>query len=473
MKKVQIAVLVLLMVGFNVNHLWALPTGSWASGITVQNLNDTTEALVTIEFYNSTGALALSFDGGTIPAASSKTWYVPTQVPGLTAGFLGSAVVSSGNQVAAIVNTQLPSGSNPARVGTSTGISTSQQTVYAPQVMKEYSGWNSYCAVQNTSATAADVTATIYNAAGTQADTQTESIPAYSSFIFDQGTRGALSANFAGSAKFSTASAPLAVVCNFYNSGAAASSSQFHSYNGLSSGGDTIYLPRIVKDYYGYQSGMKIQNVGTESLTVEVTYNFGGTEYTQTSTAIGPGQAWGPYMGDAGQLPAAMAGVAGSGSAVVSIQTPNANKKIVAIVNEDNRVNPAGRGITYEGALSTEGAAKIVFPQVTAKYYGYSSGIQVAKVEAGSSTCTATYAPSGPVTSPLTASFTLSDATPSWSQFAPSATGMTQDYNGAVSVNCTGAKVVGIANISYRYDVDPRYGDIGGDSFACYRGLNN
>ena len=457
----------------------ALPSGSWVSGVTVQNLSDTTNAGITIDFYNHDGTNALTFTpSGGIDAGKSKTWYLPTQVTSLTSGFVGSAVVSSGVAVAAIVNTQLPSGSNPARVGTSAGVSTPQTKIYAPQVLKGYSGWNSYCSVQNTSGTADNVTAKIYDASGTAVDTQVEPIAGFGSFIFDQSTRSAISSNFTGSAEFTSISAPLAVVCNFYNTGTGAATSQFHSYNGMSSGGDTIYLPRVVKDYYDYQSGMKIQNIGTESLTVNVTYNFKGTEYVQTSSAIGPGQSWGPYMGASAQLPASMAAVAGSGSAVVAVVAPNANKKIIATVNEDNRVSPAGRGVTYEGALPAEGSNKIVFPQVTSEFYGFSSGIQVTKIEPGAASCTATYSASGAVTSPFDVPFNLSDATPSWSQFAPTASGMkpgiaNDNYNGSVTVNCTGAKVVGIANISVRYDRDNRYGDIGGDSFACFRGLTN
>jgi hypothetical protein len=478
MKRFLIVAFLVVTGGFYAGNLWALPTGTWASGVTLQNLADTPADAINIQFYDNAGNSVLDFPAATptspLAAGGAKTWYIPTQVPGLPASFtVGSAVVSSSSPVAAIVNTQLPSGSNPARVGTSTGISTPQTIVYAPQVMKGYYGWNSYCAVQNTSGAAENVTAYFYNSTGLEVDNQVQSIPAYSSFIFDQSANADLVNGYNGSAKFVSTAAPLAVVCNFYNTGASADTSQFHSYNGMGNGGDVINLPRVVKNYYGYQSGLKIQNIGTESLTVEVKYNFGGTEYSQTSTPIGLGQAWGPYMGDTSQLPASMAGVSGSGSAVVSIVSPNANKKVIAIVNEDNRVSPAGRGITYEGALVADGASKIVFPQVTGKYYGYSSGIQVAKVEAGPSTCTATYSPSGGVTTAIPVNFTLTDAAPSWSKFTPEVISPKQDYNGAVTVSCTGAKVVGIANISYRFDIDPRYGNITGDSFACYRGLTN
>jgi hypothetical protein len=483
MRKVTVGLVVisLLVVSLGmVGSAAALPGGTWVSGVTVANL-DSTEATVSIAFYNQNGSVALNFDGGKIAGNAAKTWYLPSHITALASGFVGSAVVSADKQIAAIVNTQLPSGSNPGRLGASTGVGTPVATVYATQVEKNYYGWNSYCSVQNTGATAFSVNAFYYDSTGAQSGSaRTQSIPAYSSFIFDQGVdsvlpNGVYSAKFVGDATHL-----LAVVCNFYNAGldtTAGSDMQFHSYNGMGTGGTTLYLPRVVKDYYNYQSGLKIQNIGTEALTVTVSYNIGGGTYTQNSTSIGPGQSWGPYMGNAAQLPASMASVSGSGSAVVVVNNVTANKSIIATVNEDNRTNPAGRGVTYEAAVATEGASALVFPQVTARYYGYSSGIQVQKVEAGTATCTVDFSASGNVAAFQLTGVSLTDASPSYSLFAPAATGSrstvaNQDnYNGAVTVNCTGAKVIGIGNNSFRGDIDARYPNILGDTFSTYRGI--
>jgi hypothetical protein len=476
MKVLAIAIVVATILAATVGSVSAFPGGTWVSGVTVANLTNET-ATVAITFYEQDGSEALNFDGGTIDGNGAKTWYLPSHVTGLAAGFIGSAVVSSDRQIAATVNTQLPSGTSPARVGTSTGVGTPAATVYATQIMKEYYGWGSYCAVQNAGASAYTVTATYYASDGSVADTNTQSIPAYASFIFDQSTDGDLSSGFNGSAKFEgDADHPLAVVCNFYNAGTDASTAQFHSYNGLGAGGSTLYVPRVVKDYYSYQSGLKVQNIGSEALDVSVTYNIGGNTYVQTSPSIGIGQAWGPYMGDENQLPASMAGVSGSGSAEITINSPNANKTIIATVNEDNRVSPAGRGVTYNAALASDASTTLVFPQVTSEFYGYSSGIQVMKVTAGAVSCTADYSAMGSIAA-FSDAFPLTDANPSWSQFAPNASGMTagnanDDYNSAVTVNCTGGDVIGIANLSFRDDVDNRYGVITGDSFTTARGIN-
>ncbi len=476
---IAIAIMVVSLVALGSQGLiYAFPGGTWVSGVTVANL-ESTDATVHIDFYKQDGNIALSFDGGTIPGNGSKTWYLPSHIPGLPSPFIGSAVVSSDKQIAAIVNTQLPSGSNPMRVGTSTGVGSAQAspTVYAPHLMRGYYGWNSYCAVQNTGSSAVTVKASYYNAAGSQVLTRTQSIQPYAMYIFDQETETGLTSGQWYSAKFEGDDAhPLAVVCNFYNSGADANTAQFHSYNGMGVGGQKLFLPRVVKDYYNYQSGLKIQNIGTEVLSVTVTYYFGGNQYTQVSPDIGPGQAWGPYMGAPAQLPPSMAAVSGSGSAVVEVNNPTPNKLIIGIVNEDNRVNPAGRGVTYEAALPSEGSNTLVFPQIASEYYGYSSGIQIQKIESGTSNCTLSFSASGPVAAFQMTGITLTDANPSYSLFAPNATGMisgpaNDNYNGAVTVTCTGAKIVGIANLSFRYDRDNRYGNLLGDTFTTARGI--
>lgn len=476
MKKVlTILAVVGVMLAATVSGSFAMPSGTWVSGVTVANLSSEL-ATVMITFYNPDGSVALDFSGGTIDGNSAKSWYLPAHVGGLPDGFVGSAVVMADQPVAAAVNTQLPSGTSPMRVGTSTGVAVPAQTMYATQLMKNYYGWNSYCAVQNAGATAYDVTAEFYDATGALVDSDVQAIPAYASHIFDQLADselgdGVYSARFVGDPDH-----PVGVVCNFFGSGANAGTSQFQSYNGISGGGHLLFVPRVVKNYYNYQSGLRVQNVGTEPLDVTVTYSFGGSTYTQVSPSIGVGQAWGPYMGSEAQLPTSMAGLSGSGSAVIAVNSPTAGKAIIATVNEDNRVNPAGLGVTYEAALGTEASGTLIFPQVTSEFYGYSSGIQVAKVEAGPSSCQACYSTSGSIAG-FCDSFSLTDAVPSWGQFAPAASGMitgisNDNYNGSVTVTCTGAQVIGITNMSFRYDRDNRYGNLLGDSFTTARGIN-
>jgi hypothetical protein len=445
--------------------------GTYVSGFTVQNQDAVNAANVTIRFYWAEGTPGAGSVAHTITdvidAGKSKTWFTPS-VPGLPDGFIGSVVVESDRPVAAIVNTQTPSGtgssaSNPNRVGTASGVLEAQTgtNMYVTQIMKNFYGWGSYVAVQNTTGDMASVTVRYYDIAGVQIATNTQSLHPYSTYVFRQESEAGLPSGFAGSAKVE-ANKAVAVICNFYNAGTMDTTAQFHSYNGLAGGATKLYSPRIVKDYYGYQSGLKVQNVGTLATVVTVQYTFGGSTYTQTSPSIGPGQAWGPYMGTPSQVPE-LAGIAGSGSAVFT----SSGQPIVATVNEDNRT--MGRGVTYNAFLDGSATSTVLFPQITSKYYGYCSGVQILNVTAAPHSCTVTYSMAG--RADVTVATGSIGAGQSWSQFAPNVPGMTIDFNGAAVVACDG-NFVGIANMSHRNDIDTRWPMNYGDNFTTYNGIN-
>jgi len=455
--------------------------GTWVSGIQIQNQSTSDAANITVTFYNPDGTTAHSFND-TISAGASKTYYLPSSsyTSGLADGFIGSAVVSSDQPVAAIVNTQVPTTgtgttSNPNRVGASIGELNPAGTMYGTQVMTGYYGWESYVAVQNTSESSTTVTAYYYDPNGNEvtAARETQVLNGHGSHVFRQSDNANLP-DGVYSVKVDGGGADIAMVVNFYNVSTDYTTAQFQSYNGVSSGAEKLYIPRLVKDYYNYQGGFKVQNVGSVDTTVTVTYYFGGTTCSQTSPTLSNGQSWGPYMGAESQLPSCMAGVSGSGSAIVVANTPGAS--IIATVNEDNRVNPAGYGITYNAFPEGSGTHTVLFPQVTSKYYGYSGGWQVQNVDTGTATCTASYSASGNVSAFTTSSFTIPEGG-SYSIFAPNHTGAhtsvpnEDNYNGAVTVNCD-KNIVGIANMSHRSDVDPRYGVNYGDSYSTYNGIN-
>jgi len=466
-KVIRILGIALLVFGLVAMSVGA-QAGSWVSGIQIVNQSENDPANITVTFYwaegtPNAGQVAHSFSD-TIPAKQSRTYYVPTapETAGLPEGFIGSAVVSSDQPVAATLNTQVPSGSgatpdNPNRVGTASGVLSPSPTLYFTQLMKNYYGWNSYVAVQNTSSSSTTVTFTVYDANGNQVDQQVQSVSPFSTYIFRQAERAQLPDGFIGSAVVDGGGADLAGICNFYNAGTSADTAQFHSYNGFSGGSTKLYVPRIVKDFYGYQGGLRVQNVGTAATTVTVTYYFGGNQYVQTSPSLAPNQAWGPYMGDGG--PAELAGVSGTGSAIIQATQP-----IVATINEDNR--SVGYGVTYNAFLDTEPTTTCILPQIVAKYYGYSGGFQVMNVGTGTANLTATFSMQG--RSDVTVVQTLAP-NESWSVFAPNH--VAQDFNGSVVVT-SDQPIVAIGNMAFRSDIDPRYGENYGDSFLTYNAIN-
>jgi hypothetical protein len=472
MKRMRlVAVAIIVIASLLVSALGvSAQSGTWVSGIMVQNQSETEAADITITFYWAEGeALAgqvayTHYD--TIAAGKAKSYYVPS-LAGLPENFVGSAVVSSNQPIAANLNTQLPSGAgatmeNPNRVGTASGVLTGSTKLYFTQLMKAYYGWNSYMAVQNTSAdTQASATVVYYNAAGTQVATQTVTIKPNTTYIFRQADNANLAAGFEGSAVV-TGNQALAGVANFYAAGTDAASAQFQSYNAFGSGATKLYVPRLVKGYYGYEGGIKVQNVGTAATDVTITYYFGANNYAQTISNLAPGAASSVYMGGS-SAPAVLAGVTGSGGAVIT----SSGQPIVATVNEDNRSE--GRGITYNAILDGTQTTAVLFPQMTSRYYGYSGGPQVQNVGSSAATVTATF--SAPGFPDVTNTINLApNASYSW--FTPNVVSGA-GFNGSVVV-VANQPIVGIANFSYRADVQASDGWAAnyGDSYVTYNGIN-
>ncbi len=447
-------------------------SGTWVSGIMIQNQSETEIAHITVTFWwaegtANAGQMAHQFNDE-IAAGKSKSYYVPTSAmtAGLPADFVGSAVVSSDQPVAANLNTQLPSDlggdpANPMRMGTASGVLEPAPKLYFTQVMKNYWGWNSYIAVQNTGADTANVTVRYFSdATGAQVTTESGAIHPYSTKIFRQSEVGALPNDWAGSAVVEAAdNKPLAGVANFFADGTPYADAMFQSYNAASAGATKLYVPRLVKGYYGYQGGLKIQNVGTAPTNVTISYRFGANTYTQTISNLGANQAVGLYMGTPSHVPP-LAGVSGSGSAVIE----SSGQPIIATVNEDERTS--GLGVTYNAIPDGAQTNAVLFPQITAKYYGFSGGLQVQNVGGSATTVTAVFSMQGRTDVVATASVP-SMGSASW--FAPNI--VAPDFNGSVVVSAP-QPLVGIGNGSYRYDWDNRYGVKYGDSFTTYNGIN-
>jgi hypothetical protein len=276
------------------------PSGSYASGIACLNLSQD-NTLATITFYNQ--------QGGTVTTVSNpalepnKPWLLFTpSISGLGSGFLGSAVVGSGAEVACSVNTQTTGGTQ--RVGTAEGVATANTgaKLYATQVLNNAGGFSSYVAIQNAGDAAADVRVTYYNLQGQQAIApQTVNIPAKSSKVFYQDQAG-LAAGFNGSATFEAVNGttPLAGAVALYSTGGA----QLLSFNTFKDGANKVYLPRVAKNLsgQGYTGGWACQNLGPDpaDMTMNVTMLNQATSTTVnaqlTKNGVAVGQSWLGYF---------------------------------------------------------------------------------------------------------------------------------------------------------------------------------
>ena len=459
------------------------PAGTYGTGITCTNLDAALPATLVLTFYEQDkDTVALTYtDPNQVAPGASRLYFTPNSFPTLASGFLGSAVVSSDRALACNVNTQVVgngvgTSTNPARVGTSAGLDSSQaaSTIYAVQVVKAVGGFNSYEAIQNTDSVAVDVTVSYVSRTGVDpAANETVTIKPQSTHVFSPIDNPKLPAGFIGAAKFSSTNGKLVGVVAIYNTGASADTAQFLSYNTVSTGGAKLSVPRYVMNYYGNQSGLTVVNLGTVATPLKITYTFNGINYSVTTPAVAPGAVYANYAKDEAALVdlKAIDTTKRTGSAIVEATAAGAS--IAAIVNEDNRgecsastcgtLLPKGWGATYNAFVDGTATNTVFFAQVTNKATAneFNGGVQIVNATATPGTCTVSYAGVPGATQNNLAV----GANSSLSIYLPGVANLTAGFNSAVKAVCT-VQVFGISNLSARSL------SYLGDTFTQGNGLN-
>lgn len=479
MKHLKFVVLFLavlaMLIGPAQNVQAAGPTGNWATGIACQNLDnsDATGNDVTLTFYpEMNGTPIATTYSTTIAMGGSANWLTTSgsSMPGFPTGFLGSGIISAEYELSCNVNTQSTgtgTQANPYRLGTSGAFTSSMAgpNVYVPQVIKNLAGWNSYVAVQNTSASPVAAHIRYYNAstgAEIAAAAEAVTIPGGASKVFYQSDNANLPAGYNAGAKISAddGTSLLVATVAIYRDATDYTRSQFLSYNGVASGSSSVYVPRFVRNLAGYNSGIAIQNVGTADTVATVVFTFEGNAYTLTTPAIHPNTSYTAAAASIAALAPVDALANHQGSAVVTVPAPG---QIIVSINEDNQSGAPtrlGQGTTYNAPAAGTETTKIFFAQFVKNLTAgnvYNSGIQISNTTAIAGTCNVEYVgqPSANATLALPASGSLV-------LYAPNITLLNNGYNAGVRVTCT-QKVTGIVNLSIS-----GYGD----SFTQTTGLN-
>lgn len=461
------------------------PHGDWVSQIACQNLDLENAAEITLKFYPRGSNTAVATHTDALPAGGSRLYNTTDGDLGVPADFLGSVVVSSLQNVVCTVNTQntgTGTSENPYRIASSAGLDEAEiaTAMYAPQVMKSYWGWNSYLSVQNAGTEDITVEITYKNRDGDDMPdaAETATIPGLSNAILYQSENAAIPADFIGAAKVTVTDpvgAHMAVVVNFYNDGSEAGSSQFHSYNGASSGATKLYAPRVVRRFYGYNSGITIQNISNVETAVNIHFTFAGQSFSYQSEAISPNTALALYLPNI----AALNGVDSLpisqrfGNAVIEVTNQSAS--IIGIVNEDNRGesvdndgNPVpseriGQGSSYNAIPSGSETTRLYFPQVPNQVDGvFSGGFFFSNISGSDGICEIHFfgVPSAKIDD-----FPV-QANESKSYYAPDVANLPAGFNSSVRVVCT-INIIGIQNFA----AAPDTGKLG-DSFTQNNAFN-
>ena len=437
------------------------PSGSYASGIACLNLTQS-DTTATITFYKADGGVATTVTNSALKP-NSPWLLITTSINNLPPAFLGSAVVSSGANVACSVNTQNSGGTK--RVGTADGVSSADTgtKVYATQVLNALGGFNSYVAVQNANANAADVKITYFNSAGASAATETVNIKGNASHVFYQDD-GKLPAGFIGSATVESVdtTTKLAGAVALYSTQTA----QLLSYNTFKDGANKVFLPRLSKNLsnVGYTSGWACQNLGPDAADMKMDISFlNQTDKTNVTVTLSKGgvavgQSWLGYLGNATGT-ALDNVVQGYGNAIVT----STGGKIACTANEDNRTfgNLVGQGSTYSGVPDGKQSNNMFFPQIVALGAdSFQGGFQIANTTNTATTCKYSFSNGDVIQNESLA------ASGSNSVFAPSKLiNNKTNFNGSVKVEC-GQPIVGIYNLTVQGAA------ASGDPFATNNGIN-
>jgi hypothetical protein len=380
----------------------------------------------------------------------------------------------------------------PYRIGTASALDSTQAgtTMYVPQVTKHTAtaDFNSYIAVQNAGSAADTFTVHYYDkTTGLEvaAAAETYTIDPNSSKVVYPQSNTNLPDPWSGSAVI-TGTQPKAVIGTLYNVGTNNTTSQFLVYDAFASGSSTLIIPRIVRRYYGYNSGITIQNIGTIATNVTINFTFkGGSTYVYHSPApILPKASLILYAPNITELNAVDSLIMGNRTGAGTVTADTAGALLVGIVNSDNRGNaidnngaavPAeniGKGASSNMGVLGQETTKVFFSQVTKKSSGgiFTGGVIVANATATAGTCQFTFtgvpaATAGVPTADASGNVVL-PASGQISFFLGNVTNLPDGFNASVTATCT-QKVFGVSNFS----ADAGTGKLG-DSYTENNGYN-
>lgn len=406
----------------------------YVSGAQLANL-EADDATVTLTAYKPDG----SVDGQgtiTLPGNGSATLFPLTQV---SSGFRGSLVFSSNKNIAAIANVLSQDFSAGASyVGSSQGAA----AVQLPLLQKGESGFDTWFSVQNASSSNA-ATVNVNYSDGTTAGP--DSIPANSPKVYYQSLETHTATTFAGEV---TSSENIVAAVIQENAGI------MFAYTGFTGGDPNPVFPLVNANNGPFVSGLQIQNAGTASTEVTVSYtpSFAGTACTETQTiAAGTSATFALFAFNDGSNSTCAGGATFVGSATVT--TNSTNQPLVGI---GNQLGGAG-GEAYGSFAAGDATNTVVMPLIMDRNGGFYTGFNIANVGASTTNVNCTFTNS---------SYTVSGSIPAGGALTDIQNNQIADsYVGAATcVGDAGAQIVAVVN-----QLGP---DGSKDQFLVYEGIN-
>jgi len=361
----------------------------WSSEYWVQNLG-TAVAQVSANYYTaSTGSLA-GTQSFTIPVGSATRI-----LPSLADGFLGSAVLSSDQEIVAVEN-HYTVDAGVHMIGASNGVASGSNSMILPLITRHNSGFETKVYIQNLSSVAATIYMTFTPGVAGSAYSMSDTLPAYTMKAYDQSTDAfaSLGTRFVGTARV-TADQPLAGAVDFGNLTAPTGFDKLVTIDAMYSGATSVALPLIMKANANFYTGQLIANTTGNTAHVAITYKAGPTShpsvaglsitkhYTITAySSVNPVllYEYGPSYDDT----YAWGNVKVVGTAMITSDQP-----VVCVVNEQNNVQ--GFMEAYNGFNGPSATKAVAMPQVMKKRDLWYVGIQIQNMAGVATTATVTY----------------------------------------------------------------------------------
>lgn len=254
---------------------------SFTTSITYQNVGSAT-ANILIDFYNSETSTAIPITMTPLPANAASSVFVGS-LSSITAGFKGSAVMSSDQPLVATL-VQVPPNSSPVKTRPlSNSFMSGASTVVVPTVVKNTFGYTSVVSIQNVDTVGADLTVEFVPVGGSSFSVNVTNLPAGSAKYYDMGTfsNPNIGSAFNGSmrivAKKTGTATPGAVVASSLEMGV--TKNVAYAFEGINLAANKVFMPSALCNYYGgMNSFYAVQNVGTSAIDITVTYSNGQTE---------------------------------------------------------------------------------------------------------------------------------------------------------------------------------------------------
>jgi hypothetical protein len=488
-KKLAVPILIALLGALVLAPGAALAQGpiTYSSAYQIQNL-ESAEATVQIDYYDQDSSSVYS-GSVTVAGNGSKTIFPFTtgtfgdNITGPST-FNGSVVLSSDKQIAAILNTQTASGFSPFYGASTNGFSEGATEVSIPLIACNNSGFDTWFNVQNVGTGDAQIEVTYTPGAfGTAATDTGITIGQYKARSFDQrsdsttGTKhcgDGLGSKFVGSAKVrSTNGQPIVAAVMFLGTG---SIKTLQGYNSFLGGATSVSLPLIMSNNSTYYTSIQVQNAGTNSTNVTVTFGANtvgtGTPNPETFT-LGAGEAKTLIQngGIGAYSPSNNWNAFGQYVSGATI-TQTGSEPLVAVVNQ-NSTQYTSLGSTYEGFGPDDAGTIVNLPLVAANNSGYLTGIQIQAIS-GNPSVTVDYSTntgSGTLTEPVNDTKTLAQGE-TWTLIQAGGPGgfsgnnnwgTAGQYVGSAKVTATGGTIVAIVNFNGPATI--------GDTFYTYDGF--